>query len=636
MDLLALRRCLWLLSAAFPLAAQAPSLRLSHLYGDHMVLPSDAAVPLRGFGAPGGKIAVQTSWGAAAEGAIGSDGRFAVELRTPAPGGPHQLVVQSGDERLELRDLRAGIVLLAAGQSNMEMPLGDHGGWRGGTRDWQREVAAANDNDLRFLTVAQAVGAAPAADCDGAWQVCSPATAAGFSAVAYYCAKALRAARGVPVGVVVAAWGGTVAEAWTSPAGLAGFPEFAADLRAAMAPPTADPALARERFWRAVPNSPPAGGGEPATLPERWSSGPLAAFDGVAFYARSVPLPAGWAGRELQLELGAIDDCDTVFVGGERLDGMEVHGAWNTPRRYTVPAARTAGATALRLLVRVVDTGGEGGFAGPAEALCLRGPDGSVPLSGAWARWRGPALDELPPWPRDPSGEPNRPAVLWHGMVAPLLPFPFTAALWYQGESNVGRPEQYARLFPALVVDWRAHNGGALPFFAVQIAPHAYRRKDDAVARLRLAQEALLALPETGLVATLDCGDARDIHPIDKAPVGARLAAQVQAVVFGAPVVASGPVPRGCVREGEAVRIEFDSAAGGLLLTEPTGFELAGADGVFHAAAASVVGEALRAVAAAVPAPRQVRYAHAEVPTPALRNGAGWPARPFCREVAGR
>jgi sialate O-acetylesterase len=615
--------------------AQQPGLRLTHLYSDHMVLPAERSVPVRGFGAPGAAVELMASWGATARAEVGADGRFTAALRTPGPGGPHELTVQSGAERLQLRDLRSGIVLLASGQSNMEMPLGDHGGWRGGTRDWQREVAAARDPELRFFTVAQAASGAPATDVDGAWLVCTPDHAPGFSATAYYCAKQLRAARQVPVGVVVAAWGGTVAEAWTSPAGLAAFPEFAEGLRdATRAPDAAAQAAARTRFWNAVPVSTPAGGGTAVTLPELWSAGDLADFDGVAFYARSVTLPAGWAGHDLQLELGAIDDCDTVFLDGERLGGMEGDGAWNTPRQYAIPAARTAADRPLRLLVRVLDTGGEGGFAGPAEALRLVGPDGKVPLAGTWTRWRGPALADLPAWPRDRAGGPNRPAVLWHGMVAPLLPFPFTAVLWYQGESNVGRAEQYARLLPAMVTDWRRANGDDLPFFGVQIAPHRYRRKDDAVAQLRLAQAAILALPRTGLVGTLDCGDAADIHPVDKAPVGQRLAAQVLATVFGGEGPADGPQPARVARAGAAVRLEWRGAEGGLQLADAAGFELAGADGVFHAAPARLDGTAVLVATPAVPVPEQVRYAHAEVPTAALRNGAGWPARPFVLPVA--
>lgn len=614
--------------------AQEPTLRLGRLFGDHMVLPESSKVLVRGHGRPLAAVTLAGSWGSEATGQVDAEGRFAVALATPKSGGPHELVVTSGAERLILKDLRSGIVLLASGQSNMEMPMGNRGGWQGGVRDWRREVAAAADAELRFFTVARVAQGRPAEDVDGEWSVSDAETAKAFSAVAYYCARELRAATGVPVGVVVAAWGGTVAEAWLRPTGLAAFPEFADGLRTAAE--GADPARGaaeRERFWRAVPATLPAGGGEPVTLPERWSTGPLAAFDGVAFYARSVQLPAGWSGQPLRLELGAIDDCDTVFVDQERLGGMETDGAWNTARQYVIPAARTTGAKALQLVVRVLDTGGEGGFAGPAEALRLVGPDGSVPLAGAWTRWRGPALADLPPWPRDPSGGPNRPSVLWHGMLAPLQSFPFTAAIWYQGEANVGRAEQYTRLMPALVADWRRAFGADLPFCSVQIAPYRYGRKDDAVAQLRLAQAAILALPRTGLVGTLDCGDADDIHPIDKAPVGQRLAAQVLATVFGKAVPVDGPRPVRASRSGASVRIEWAGAEGGLQLVAAAGFELAGADGVFHPAAAQLEGDALVLSAAAVSAPRHARYAHAEVPVAALRNGAGWPARPFLLEV---
>ena len=149
--------------------------------------------------------------------------------------------------------------------------------------------------------------------------------------------------------------------------------------------------------------------------------------------------------RARGVELDVIDETapsgfDTF---GERVAGSEREGVWSTPRKYVVAAEHTDAAH-VDLRVRVVDTGGEGGFTSAAAAIRLvnagAGGSDALPLAGTWSRQVRADLKQLPPWPRTDRG-PNRPAVLYNGMIAPLLPFPFTGCIWYQGESNRNRPE---------------------------------------------------------------------------------------------------------------------------------------------------------------------------------------------------
>ncbi|MBZ0151755.1 MAG: sialate O-acetylesterase, partial [Planctomycetes bacterium] len=225
--------------------------------------------------------------------------------------------------------------------------------------------------------------------------------------------------------------------------------------------------------------------------------------------------------------------------------------------------------------------------------------------------------------------------VLFQAMIAPLLPFPFTGVIWYQGESNRERPQQYARLFPALVQDWRRGFGRPLPFYGVQIAPFAYRGEDgDDTARLRLAQAAMLGLEHTGLAITLDVGDAEDIHPAQKQQVGERLARLALARHYGKKVACDGPLLGGISMRGAEVRLHFTMATGGLVLErDGAGFELAGKDGHFVAAMARLDGDLVVVHADAVAAPVAVRYAWGSAPAWSLRNGAGLPAPPFERAI---
>lgn len=599
------------------------------LFGDHMVLPPGETVAVRGFGPAGAKVRVAGSWGEALECTIGADERWRGDLPTPGRGGPHAITLTCGGERIVLDDVLVGDVWLCSGQSNMEMPVGHQGGWKLGVDDWEREVANANHPELRVFTVGKATSGTPLDDVEGEWQVCTPETAGSFSAAGYFFALELLD-RG-PIGLVVSSWGGTVCEAWTSPAALAEFPEFA-DALAATRAPAMSRTERRDAFWRAVPPEPLDGGWKRVSLPGLWSQQGLARVDGVAFYRRAVALPEAMRGQDLVLELGAIDDMDTTWCNGVRVGGMEDNGAWSTPRRYAVPANVTAGRERVDILVRVVDTGGEGGFSASPETMQLRAADGSAAVGLAGETWYLQLVEQmkdLPPWPRGPSNSPNRPAVLYHAMIAPLVPFPFTGALWYQGESNRNRAEQYARLFPAMIRDWRRIFARKLPFLFVQIAPFGYGEPDGGAA-LRLAQAAALELPHTGMVVTLDIGDARDIHPRNKQEVGRRLALHALRGVYGEDVVSDGPTPRGVERAGDGLRVTFDGAHGGLLGDAPLlGFEVAGADGAFAAASARIDGEAVVVRCDAVAEPRHVRYAWGAVPPASLKNGAGLPAGPF-------
>ena len=219
-------------------------------------------------------------------------------------------------------------------------------------------------------------------------------------------------------------------------------------------------------------------------------------------------------------------------------------------------------------------------------------------------------------------------------MIQPMLPFPFAGAIWYQGESNRGDPEQYARLFPAMIVDWRRAMGRELPFFFVQIAPYGYRGdRGDLTARLRAAQAAALILPRTGMAVTLDVGDAKDIHPRNKQPVGLRLARHALAECYGQPLDRDGPIAKQARRVGASLRVTFEEAGALRLINGGRGFEIAGADGAFHPAVAAVEGLAVILQCDAVVRPTQVRYAWGAVPQWSLCDVEMLPAPPFAMRV---
>lgn len=234
--------------------------------------------------------------------------------------------------------------------------------------------------------------------------------------------------------------------------------------------------------------------------------------------------------------------------------------------------------------------------------------------------------------PEGPAGR-QHPGNLFHGMIEGLAPFPFQGVIWYQGESNADRADQYRSLFPGLINDWRNHFADPdLDFFWVQLASFNARNPDGtAWAQLRDAQTATLSLPRTGQAAILDVSNVNDIHPRNKLDVGRRLARLALNRTYGLDVPDQGPTFAGATREADAYRLAFRATDGGLFTPdrELGGFELAGADKVFHPATAKIEGATVLLSTPAVPDPIAVRYAWRNAPAAGLFNQEGLPATPF-------
>jgi sialate O-acetylesterase len=239
-------------------------------------------------------------------------------------------------------------------------------------------------------------------------------------------------------------------------------------------------------------------------------------------------------------------------------------------------------------------------------------------------------------------GDKNMPASLFNGMIAPLRTFGIRGAIWYQGENNANdavRAEAYRRLLPLLASDWRKEFQQDFPFYIVQLAN--FSRRGDKLARepwgvslwsvLRESQAlAASTLLKSGLVVSIDIGDAKDIHPKNKQEVGRRLALVALAKEYGHDVECSGPVCTGMEIDGATVVLSFThadglAAKGGAL----TGFCIAGSDGRFQDAEAVIKGTTVRVSAPSIRKPVAVRYAWSNNPTCNLVNASGLPASPF-------
>lgn len=257
--------------------------------------------------------------------------------------------------------------------------------------------------------------------------------------------------------------------------------------------------------------------------------------------------------------------------------------------------------------------------------------------------WTSPAILKARPdlngIPASLSGQaPHIPSGLYNGMLRPLAPYAIRGAIWYQGESNAGQAYKYRELFPTMIKNWRDDWGeGDFPFFFVQLAPFEFEPigavpKNSTWAELREAQ--LLTsqtFPKTGMAVITDVGDATNIHPTRKQPVGERLSLLARATVYGQKIEYSGPVYKSMQVRDDSAILSFDHVGGGLVAQGGPlkGFAISGADGKFVWAHASIVGDRVVVSSPRVSNPVAVRYGWANCPDVNLFNAEGLPATPF-------
>jgi sialate O-acetylesterase len=558
-----------------------------------------------------------------------------------------------GQNALQIKDILLGDVWLASGQSNMEWKLQQN------VVNFKQEIAQANYPHIRLLNIQNTTAVSPQAEfASEGWQVCSPQTAGGFSAVAYFFGRDLHQRYKVPIGLISSEWSGTPAEAWTSAEALRKLPEFAPQLAAV----ESNTGIARQQTdyqaavvaWKKSPASQDQGlvpgqtsWADPAfaatawptmQLPGVWEkqteSPELSSFDGIIWLRKEITLPATAAGQPLTLALSQIDDRDSTWFNGVLVGSTNSYAQL---RRYTVPAKLVRTGRNV-IAVRVVDTSGDGGIWGKPQELYLKTPTQTISLTGPWQYQTAYDPTSVPKNPF-PSGIQNYPAVLYNAMIAPLVPFGLKGVIWYQGESNAERAYQYRTLFPALIQDWRTQFGQPdLPFLFVQLAsfgPQQAQPADYDWAELREAQSMALQVPRTGMAVALDLGNPDDIHPLNKQDVGHRLALEARRVAYGEKdVISSGPTYRSMKVEGNKARLTFDHVGGGLVLKDTSGphlkgFAIAGADRKFVWAQGKLEGNTLVLYNDQVPTPVAVRYAWGNSPFVNLYNKENLPASSF-------
>lgn len=192
------------------LSAMQAEIRLPAVFTDHMVLQRNSEITLWGWGTPGEHIAIMPEWlaGDTLKTQVTNMGKWSARIRTVEAGGPYQLHI-NGSSQVVLSDILLGEVWLCSGQSNMEWSV-NHG-----INNGDEEARNADFPNLRIFHLPQIGASTPQENCFSQWTLCTPETMRRTSAIGYFFGRNISEELDVPVGIIVAAWGGTPAEVWT-------------------------------------------------------------------------------------------------------------------------------------------------------------------------------------------------------------------------------------------------------------------------------------------------------------------------------------------------------------------------------------------------------------------------------------
>ncbi|MCB0664279.1 MAG: beta galactosidase jelly roll domain-containing protein [Saprospiraceae bacterium] len=616
------------------------AIKLPHLFGDHMVLQRNRPLTIWGWADSGERIEVRLG-SVSATAFANSDGKWSCSLPSMDAGGPFTIRIK-GENEISFEDVMIGDVWVASGQSNMQWQVRQ-------TSYVELDSQWILDSPLRLFTVQISSDYMPQDDVQGGnWQRLSQESIADFSAVAYHFARHIQRNQNIPIGIISSSLGATSIETWMSNQSLSEFDQFIPEIQPIIDRgksfaeinaefDAAKPAWEKRKYltgpgidqkwflpetdlsqWREI------------DVPGFWEDQGLEDHDGAVWYRKEFDMPPGAEGHDsLLLQLSQIDDYDITWVNGKKIG--ETYGRHNH-RNYWMPK-RMLKDKGNVLVVRAFDIGGKGGFSTNAFWM-------SELVRGRWKMRPGLEIDsdQFQTQPTVNTTPFSSPGVLFNANIAPLTRFPVKGVIWYQGESNAERAEEYRDLFTTMIKDWRNHwQDSLMPFLFVQLANYQAENTQPEPsdwAELREAQTLALKLPATGMAVTIDIGEAGDIHPKNKHDVGLRLSLAAENIAYGETVIWHGPRKEQVQFLPNEVLITYDSAGGIPITTDKFGyvhgFEVAGADRKFYWAKAEIQGRQVRVFADQVAEPVAVRYAWSDNPgTIDLYNRQGLPALPF-------
>lgn len=617
--------------------------KLPKLVSDGMVLQRNSLLKIWGWADQGEIIRLNffdKSYSTTAD----SKGNWIINLPPLEEGGPFEMEI-IGKNKIVLKDILIGDVWVASGQSNMQTPMSR-------VRDLYEDVITnCKNNKIRFLTVPINYNFNNRQEDikDGKWTAIDSESILNFSAVAYFFAKSLFEKYNIPVGIILSAVGGSPAEAWVSEDVIKEFPHhlkkleiFKNDDYVKQVTETnnkiyqdwysklnrSDLGISTiEEKWYDINYQPV--DWEIMNLPAFWDEAGLTNVNGVVWFRKEFEVPEIMTNKQARLNLGRIVDGDSTYINGKFVGSISYQ---YPPRIYRIPAGVLKPGKNV-IVVRVVNEAGRGGFIKDKPYNIIVG-DQEIDLTGEWEYKVGAVMERM----QEQVSVQHNPVGFFNGMIAPLLNYAIKGVIWYQGESNTGRAEEYQKLFPSLINDWRSNwKLGNFPFLYVQL-PNFMESKNEPSesewAELRESQLKTLSVDNTGMAVAIDLGEWNDIHPWRKREVGDRLALLARKIAYDdKEVIASGQIYESMKIEDGKIILSFSNIGNGLISidgNELKHFAIAGSDKKFVWANAKIIDNKVIVWNENIKNPAEVRYAWADNPEGAnLYNREGLPASPF-------
>ncbi|HBO05491.1 MULTISPECIES: sialate O-acetylesterase [Bacteroides] len=611
--------CLIFLSftVLLPLSAKV---RLPRLVSDRMVLQRDVELKIWGWASPGEKVTVRFQ-GKHYNTETDATGSWQVLLPPQKAGGPFLLEV---NERV-IRDVLVGDVWLCSGQSNQETPIAR-------LTEMFPEINVSNNHMIRHYKVPtqNSVGGLKEDIAGNAgWHSAVASDVLNWTSLAYFFAQEAYDRYKVPVGMLVSSLGGSAIESWVSQKNLKMFPELVFDKAAldSMRLAKQDKGAGKwqqknmdDMDWATM------------EVPGYWRENGIHTR-GTVWYRKTFSVPESMVGRHARLYMGTLVDSDSIFVNGTFV-GFTSYTY--PPRKYDIPAGvLTEGKNVIT--VRLTANSANGGFV-KGKNYKIVGDDAEIELTGTWKYKIGINQNEVVKYADRLKNLNRAGSGLYSGMIYPISNYQVKGTIWYQGESNTGRPQIYASLLEALIKDWRElWNMPDMPFLLVQLPNFMEKNdspSDSGWARIREAQlKTALNVPYTSLAVTYDVGEWNDIHPLNKKVVAQRLFLGARKLVYGEKITGSGPLYKEMKVEGDKIILTFTEIGRGLICKEGKTlrhFAIAGEDQKFVWADAVIRGNKVIVSSKIVKNPVAVRYAWSNNPEDAnLCNKEGLLASPF-------
>ena len=612
------------------------NVRMPMLFADGMVLQRNKPIPVWGWADANEKVEVRFNKQTKN---ITADvtGKWILNLNAEKTGGPFELTI-TGKNKIIIKDVLVGEVWICSGQSNMEFTVKQ-------AKDFEIEKKDANYPQIRQFLVQKDMSSTPKEEFKSAkWSSSNEQTVGDFTAAGFYFARKLYKELNIPIGLLHTSWGGTCVETWTSKEAFQGSDEFKSMIAEV---PSVNMDEVFENYRKSALGNIKKIQGFDVSLdnenqfknpefqdsnwaeikaPSLWENQQIGNIDGIVWMRKTIILTAEQAKKDAVLHLAKVDDEDLTYVNGVQVG---TNNLWDKLRTYKIPAGVLKEGKNV-IAVRITDYSGGGGIYGEASDLKIDFKDSSLPLDGLWKFNVVKVRIEISP--------NSYPSLLYNAMVNPLVSYAIQGVLWYQGEANVWRAKQYKKAFPLMIQDWRTKfKQGDFPFYFVQLSTFdesgGNSAKGSRWAELREAQTETLKVPNTGMVVTTDIGNAKDIHPTNKQDIGLRFAAIALNNLYGKKQVNSGPMYKSQQIKGNQIILSFDAIGSGLATPENAelkGFEIAGADKVFHPAKAIIKDNKVIVSCEKVSNPVAVHYGWADDDTEInLYNIEKFPASPF-------